>query len=120
VRGSAMSARLDEKVAIVTGAGAGIGRAAARRFAAEGARVVAADRDAAAATETTSLITEGGGQARAQVVDVTGSAQVAALIEQTTEHFGGIDVFYANAGVGGVGSAAEIDEAEWHRVIGVN
>ncbi len=109
--------RLEDKVAIVTGAGSGIGRAAALRFADEGASVVCADVDGDSAAATAAAI---GGAALAVRVDVTRPADVEDLVARTLERFGRVDVLYANAGVGGVGTAADTDEAEWARVVGVN
>ncbi|MCU1656060.1 MAG: short-chain alcohol dehydrogenase [Pseudonocardiales bacterium] len=115
-----MSARLNGKVAIVTGAGAGIGAAAATRFAAEGARVMCADVASARAEDTAARIRQHGGQALAVGVDVGDAAQVRTLVEQTVSEHGRIDVLYANAGVGGVGTAIDTDEEEWHRVMRIN
>jgi NAD(P)-dependent dehydrogenase (short-subunit alcohol dehydrogenase family) len=115
-----MSARLNGKIAIVTGAGAGIGAAAARRFASEGAAVMCADVAADRAEETVTAIRDAGGQAGAVGVDVADSGQVRSLVEQTVAQYGRIDVLYANAGVGGVGTAVDTDEAEWNRVISIN
>lgn len=115
-----MSARLSEKVAIVTGAGSGIGAAAATRFALEGASVVCADVAADRAEGTAAQIRDSGGMAIAAGVDVASSEQVSALVDRTVAQYGRIDVLYANAGVGGVGTAADTSEDEWQRVIGVN
>jgi NAD(P)-dependent dehydrogenase (short-subunit alcohol dehydrogenase family) len=109
--------RLEGKVAIVTGAGSGIGRAAALRFAAEGASVVSADVVAEAAEATAELI---GSSARAMAVDVTRPDDVEAMVAAAIETFGRVDVLYANAGVGGVGTAGDTSEEEWDRVVGVN
>lgn len=115
-----MSARLSQKVAIVTGAGAGIGAAAATRFAAEGASVVCADVAADRAEQTASRIRDNGGMAIGVATDVSRSAQVRALVDRTVAEYGRVDVLYANAGVGGVGTAIDTGEEEWQRVIGVN
>ena len=115
-----MSLRLNGKVAIVTGAGAGIGAAACRRFAAEGAQVVCADVVAARANETAARIESTGGQAFSVGVDVGDSEQIRSMVDRTIDTYDRIDVLYANAGVGGVGTAIDTDEAEWQRVIRVN
>jgi NAD(P)-dependent dehydrogenase (short-subunit alcohol dehydrogenase family) len=115
-----MSARLDGKVAIITGAGSGIGRAAALRFAREGAVVVCADVSAEGAEKTAAEATANGYRAIGRQVDVGSAAQLRDLADGTAAEFGRIDVLYANAGVGGVGTAIDTDEAEWARVIGIN
>ncbi|MHC5732553.1 MAG: SDR family NAD(P)-dependent oxidoreductase, partial [Nostoc sp.] len=86
--------RLSGKVAVVTGAGSGIGLATVRRFAAEGAQVVCADYDEATGT---AAAREVGGEFIA--VDVTSEAQVEALFASTVEKFGGLDVAFNNAGI---------------------
>jgi len=91
--------RFDGKVVLVTGAGSGIGRAIALRFAAEGARVVVNDVRAEAAEATVKAI---GGEARAGVADVADSARVRAMFEETARIFGGLDVLVNNAGIGEV------------------
>ena len=89
------------KTAVVTGSGSGIGRAAALELAYYGANVVVADISAAAAEATVAEITENGGSALAWVTDVSQSAQVDALVQAAVEHFGSLDIFISNAGVGG-------------------
>ncbi|MGH9299369.1 MAG: 3-oxoacyl-ACP reductase [Acidimicrobiales bacterium] len=86
--------RLDEKVAVITGAASGIGRASARRFATEGARVVVADLDEEHGSE---VADEVGGLFVA--VDVTDAASVEAMYESAIDHFGGLDVCFNNAGI---------------------
>ena len=109
--------RLADKVCIVTGAGSGIGRASALLFAAEGARVVAADIDDAAAAETAASI---GGDAVAHTVDVADEEQTAALVAAVVERLGRIDVLFNNAGISGVGNLEETTLEQWERVMRVN
>lgn len=89
---------LKQQVAIVTGGGSGIGRAGAEIMAREGAIVVVADRDAAGAAETVNAIVAEGGQAEAQVLDVTDDAAVEAMITDVLTRFGRIDILHNHAG----------------------
>jgi NAD(P)-dependent dehydrogenase (short-subunit alcohol dehydrogenase family) len=111
--------RLAGKVAVVTGGGSGIGEASCRRFAAEGAAVVVADRDADGAGRVAAAICDGGGRAIAVEVDVTSEDGVAAMAAAAAA-FGPIDVLYANAGIAGSGRAGDLTLAAWQRVIDVN
>jgi NAD(P)-dependent dehydrogenase (short-subunit alcohol dehydrogenase family) len=117
-----MNTELKGKVAVVTGAASGIGRATALAFAQEGARVVIADRDGGGAEETLAMVRNAGADAIMVRVDVAHEADVAAMIEQATRSFGGVDVAFNNAGIEGpVGrTTAELTEAEFDRLIGVN
>ena len=112
-----MAARLDGKVCLVTGAGSGIGRATALRFAEESGRVAAADLRGDAARETAREI---GGEAVALEVDVTSAASVAAGIERIVADFGRLDVVVNNAGVTIVGPAHELTEDDWDRELATN
>ena len=109
--------RLDDKIAIVTGAGSGIGRAAATRFAAEGARVGCVDLDAAGAAETAGAI---GDAAVAITADVSSEADAERMVAETVAAFGPPTVLYANAGIAGSGSAGDVSYADWQKVIDVN
>ncbi|MHB8643958.1 MAG: glucose 1-dehydrogenase [Gaiellaceae bacterium] len=111
--------RLDGKVAVITGAGGGMGREAAQLFTAEGARVCAADVNLEAAEETVGL---SGGDAFAIAVDVADDAQVKAMYAATKERFGGVDVLYNNAGISPADDAGvlETDLDAWERVQAVN
>ena len=109
--------RLDGKRAIVTGGGAGIGRAIAQRLADEGARVLVADLDADAAG---TVAAELGGDARGRRVDVTSEDDVAALVAAAVEAWGGLDVMVNNAGVGVAGPVTETSGEDWARIMAVN
>jgi meso-butanediol dehydrogenase/(S,S)-butanediol dehydrogenase/diacetyl reductase len=112
--------RLAGKVAIVTGGGSGIGRAVARRFAAEGATVAVGDLDAENAKAVAAEIRAEGGSAFGMGVDVSDSALVQALVDRAVSEFGGVDVLMTAAGVLGFGSVVETEPDAWDRVIAVN
>ncbi len=104
---------LEGKVAVVTGAGSGIGRSSAARFAAEGAAVVVADVRGDKAVKVAALIADAGGRAVASETDVGDAVQVEAMITQAVREFGGLDVVFNNAGVSRPGSAIELATADW-------
>ena len=92
---------LEGKVALITGAGGGIGRASALDMAAKGASIMCADIDTQAAEGTVALVNEAGGQADTCALDVSNADEVKRAIESTAERFGGLQVIFNNAGVGG-------------------
>lgn len=99
--------RLNGKAALITGAGSGIGRAAAQLMAAEGAKVAVADRDEAAAVETTELVTSAGGTAIALTVDVMDDGSIISAVDRTAEEFGGLDILCNH--VGGTNPRTDLD-----------
>ncbi len=112
--------RLKDKVAIVTGAGGGIGRASALRFAAEGASVLAADVDAAGVELTAAAILGAGGRCGTAVVDVSRADQCDQMAAQAMECFRRIDILYNNAAVTSLHSVASIPDDELDRVFSIN
>jgi len=112
--------RLKGKVAIITGGGSGIGRAAAELFAREGAKVVVADYKAVAGKEAVQAIKDAGGDAIFFEVDVSDSAQVQRLVQAALDTYGGIDVLFNNAGVLIFGTVLDTDEEAWNRLMAIN
>ncbi|MFE2045561.1 SDR family NAD(P)-dependent oxidoreductase [Streptomyces sp. NPDC059477] len=112
--------RFTDRSVLVTGGGSGIGRAVALAFAAEGANVVVAGRGRAALDETVALVREAGGNAVAQVADVSRGVDVEALVTAVVERFGSLDVAVNNAGVFQGGPITELSEVDWRRVLDIN
>src|SRR5208283_3947252 len=112
--------RLDEKVAIVTGSGSGIGRAIARSLAAEGARIVLAGRTLERLVATTQEIEASGSTAVPIATDVTNEVQVNTLFERTMDLFHRVDILVNNAGVTDGGPLTEMSVETWDKVIATN
>jgi NAD(P)-dependent dehydrogenase (short-subunit alcohol dehydrogenase family) len=123
--------KLNGKVALITGAGSGLGRHCAQMFTAEGAKVAIIDIDGDRAEQTLKLVTESDGDAIAITADVADKDQITEAVNRTAEHYGRLDIAWANAGVvsrGGVPSVSggefvafeDLTEADWQHVLGVN
>ena len=116
-----MPGLVEGKVALVTGAAAGIGRASALTFAADGAQVVVSDVNAEGGAETVRLIRATGHEAEFIPCDIADAAQVAALVAGAVERFGRLDCAHNNAGIGGGQRwLAETPREQWDRVLAVN
>lgn len=116
-----MSDHFTGKVALVTGAASGIGRATALEFAREGAKVVVSDVNCKGGEETVCQIEQAGGTAMFVQADVSQAAEVDALVGQTIDTYGRLDAAFNNAGIEGeTAPTADCREADWERVLGVN
>jgi len=112
---------LQDKIALVTGAGSGIGRAVALAFAREGARVAVADMNSAGGEETVAMVRRAGGEAFFAWADVARAVDARQLVERVVKTWGRLDVACNNAGIGGESApTADYPDDEWQRVIGVN
>jgi len=115
------TAKLEGKVALITGAGSGMGRAMAREFSANGAIVVATDVVASRAEETAAAVEQAGGRALGLAIDVADRSSVDATVATALEELGRVDVLCSNAGVlDDYAAVLETDEAAWDRVLGIN
>ena len=112
--------RLKDRVAIVTGAASGIGKAIADRFAREGALIIIADKNASAIPPAVEEIQAIGGQAQGSNVDVTDRGQIPDFVTKVVEEHQRIDILVNNAGIASALSPSQITEADWHETIRVN
>jgi NAD(P)-dependent dehydrogenase (short-subunit alcohol dehydrogenase family) len=114
--------RLKDKVAIVTGAGSGIGKAGVQLFSAEGAKVIVVDVDESRVRETVRSIVDSGGTALGSVTDVSDPADVASMVALAIEAYGQVDILWNNAGtIQGIYTPFEdITDEMWHRTLAVN
>jgi len=112
--------RLEDKVAIITGAGSGIGAATARLFAKEGAKIVVADWSEKGGQKIIEEIKTIGGEAVFVKTDVSRAADIDAMVTKCVEAFGKLDILFNNAGVAPMGKIEEFSEADWQKVIDVD
>ncbi len=116
-----MKKMLEDKVALVTGGGSGIGRSTALAFSEEGAKVVVADVMVDGGEETVKLIKEAGGEAIFVKTDVSKAKEVEALIQKAVDEYGRLDCAFNNAGIeGAVTNLQDLSEEDWDRVISIN
>ena len=116
-----MAGRVEGKVALITGAGSGIGRATALTFAREGAKVVVTDVVVVGGEETVRMIKAAGGEAIFLKADVTKSAEVETMVKKTIETYGRLDCAFNNAGIeGDMALTADCTEANWDRVVDID
>ncbi|MFU1795475.1 SDR family NAD(P)-dependent oxidoreductase [Paenibacillus azoreducens] len=112
--------RLEGKVALITGAGAGIGKTTAIRFAQEGAKVIVTDINLESVSQTAAEIEKAGGTALAFKHDVSNEDQWKSIVEESLNQFGSIDALFNNAGIYFIKPIAEIGLDEWNRMISIN
>jgi len=112
--------KLDGKVALITGAGSGIGRATAILFAQEGAKVAVVDMDEDGATGAVAQITKAGGQAFAFKADVSKAREAEAMVAETVKRYGTLDIIYNNAGIFFPAQVHSMSEEDWDRMLSIN
>lgn len=113
--------RLENKVALITGGGGGIGRATALRFSKEGAKVVVADLKEEDAAKTAAIVRENGGEAESIRCDMTNPEEVENMVDRTIDAFGKVDIFFNNAGVSSdEKKLPDVSLEEWEQVMDIN
>jgi NAD(P)-dependent dehydrogenase (short-subunit alcohol dehydrogenase family) len=112
--------RLADKITVITGAGSGIGKCTALRFAKEGAFVVVNDLNEDSGNQTAREISEQGGKAIYIQADVTDSASIKQMVEEVIQTYGRIDVLFNNAGISNVGALHEVEPDTWDRIMSIN
>jgi len=112
--------KLSGRVAVITGAGSGIGRATCLLFAREGAKVVAADIDEKSGSETVELITKAGGKTTFARCDVTKESDIKQLFEKAVSTYGKVDILFSNAGIEMVRTIDTTTEIDWNRIMDIN
>ena len=120
IAGERRAMRLEGKVAIITGAASGIGKATALLFAKEGATVVVADLDEAGGNEVVEQINADGGKATFVRTDVTEAADIQAMVKSTIDAYGKIDVLFNNAGIAMRLPVTDLPEEDWDRCVDIN